>query len=66
MAVPKRKKSQSRRKMHRSHHAIRAKNIVENGVTGEFMLPHRVDIAGYYKKNKDGKAIKVITKLGSE
>ncbi|APR98501.1 50S ribosomal protein L32 [Wolbachia endosymbiont of Folsomia candida] len=66
MAVPKRKKSKSRRNMHRSHHAIKPKNIVLNGITGEFMLPHCIDVAGYYKKNKDGKAMKVITTLAAE
>ncbi|MDN5247993.1 MAG: 50S ribosomal protein L32 [Wolbachia endosymbiont of Tyrophagus putrescentiae] len=49
MAVPKRKKSKSRRDMHRSHHAIKPKNIVVNSTTGEFMLPHSIAVDGYYK-----------------
>lgn len=52
LAVPKRKKSKSRRNMHRSHHAIRPKNIVVNSTTGEFMLPHSIAIDGYYNGRK--------------
>ncbi len=49
MAVPKKKKSQSRRNMHRSHHAIKLKNIAVCTTTGEFMLPHNIAIDGSYK-----------------
>ena len=52
MAVPKRKKSKSRRNMHRSHHAIKPKNIVEDKTTGEFMLPHNIAVGGFYKGKK--------------
>ena len=52
MAVPKRKKSKSRRNMHRSHHAIKPKNIVVNSTTGEFMLPHTIAVDGYYGDRK--------------
>lgn len=49
LAVPKRKKSKSRRNMHRSHHAIEPKNVVVCSATGEFMLPHNVAVDGSYK-----------------
>lgn len=49
LAVPKRKKSKSRRNMHRSHHAIEPKNVVLCSTTGEFMLPHNVAVDGSYK-----------------
>ncbi|QXY89255.1 50S ribosomal protein L32 [Wolbachia endosymbiont of Diaphorina citri] len=49
MAVPKRKKSRSRRNMHRSHHAIKPKNIVVCATTGEFMLPHNIAVDNSYK-----------------
>ncbi|MFP3036051.1 MAG: 50S ribosomal protein L32 [Wolbachia sp.] len=49
MAVPKRKKSKSRRDMHRSHHAVQPKNIVVCTTTGEFMLPHNIAVDGSYK-----------------
>ncbi|KDB19439.1 50S ribosomal protein L32 [Wolbachia endosymbiont of Glossina morsitans morsitans] len=49
LAVPKRKKSKSRRSMHRSHHAIEPKNVVVCSTTGEFMLPHNVAVDGSYK-----------------
>ncbi len=38
--------------MHRSHHAIKPKNVVLHSVTGEFMLSHRIAIDGYYKDRK--------------
>ncbi len=38
--------------MHRSHHAIKPKNVVVNSVTGEFMLSHRIAVDGYYKDRK--------------
>ncbi|WP_253300038.1 50S ribosomal protein L32 [Wolbachia endosymbiont of Chironomus riparius] len=50
MAVPKRKKSKSRRNMHRSHHAIKPKNVVLNSTTGEFMLSHTIALDGYYNE----------------
>jgi len=52
LAVPKRKKSKSRRDMHRSHNAIKPKNIVVDSKTGEFMLPHNIAIDGCYKGKK--------------
>lgn len=49
LAVPKRKKSKSKRNMHRSHHVIEPKNIVVCTITGEFMLPHSIAVDGSYK-----------------
>ncbi len=38
--------------MHRSHHAIKPKNIMFNKTTGEYMLSHNMSIDGYYKGRK--------------
>ena len=49
MAVPKKKVSSSRRNMRRSHHALRAPNLVECPNCGELKLPHHLCRAcGYY------------------
>ncbi|HYB56397.1 MAG TPA: 50S ribosomal protein L32 [Alphaproteobacteria bacterium] len=42
MAVPKRKKSKSRRDMRRSHHALATATYVECQNCGELMRPHHV------------------------
>ena len=53
MAVPKRKTSVSKKKMRRSHHALSAKNVVEDKKTGEYKLSHHVDLkSGYYNGKK--------------
>lgn len=44
MAVPKRKLSVSRRGKRRSHLAANLKNVVEDKKSGEFRLPHHVDM----------------------
>ncbi|MBL60510.1 MAG: 50S ribosomal protein L32 [Candidatus Pelagibacter sp.] len=44
MAVPKRKLSVSRRGKRRSHLSAKFKNIVEDKKSGEFRLPHHIDI----------------------
>ena len=50
MAVPKRKTSKSRRDKRRSHHKIKSVNIIEDKKSGEFRLPHHVDLkTGFYK-----------------
>ena len=50
MAVPKRKMSKSRRNKRRSHHKIKAPNIIEDKKSGEFRLSHHVDLkTGIYK-----------------
>ena len=44
MAVPKRKTSKSRRNKRRSHHRINAANVIEDKKSGEFRLPHHIDL----------------------
>ena len=44
MAVPKRKTSKSRRNKRRSHHKIVGANVIEDKKTGEYRLPHHVDL----------------------
>ena len=53
MAVPKRKTSNSRKKMRRSHHRLSPANVVEDKKSGEYKLPHHVDLkSGYYNGKK--------------
>ena len=53
MAVPKRKTSISRKKMRRSHHKLNSVNVVEDKKSGEYKLPHHVDLtSGYYNGKK--------------
>ena len=50
MAVPKRKTSKSKRNKRRSHHRFKSVNIIEDKKSGEFRLPHHVDLkTGFYK-----------------
>ena len=50
MAVPKRKTSKSRRNKRRSHIKLLKKNIIEDKKSGEYRLPHHVDLkTGFYK-----------------
>jgi len=50
MAVPKRKTSKSKRNKRRSQHRIKNVNIIEDKKSGEFRLPHQVDLkTGFYK-----------------
>ncbi len=49
MAVPKKKKSKSRRDMRRSHHALKGTMVAENATTGELQLPHHISLDGYYR-----------------
>ena len=50
MAVPKRKTSKSRRNKRRSHIKLMLKNVVEDKKSGEYRLPHHVDLkTGFYK-----------------
>ena len=44
MAVPKRKTSKSKRDMRRSHHKIKASNIIEDKKSGEYRLSHHIDL----------------------
>jgi len=50
MAVPKKKTSQSRRNMRRSHHALKAVNSGECSNCGSRKLPHHIcNSCGHYK-----------------
>jgi large subunit ribosomal protein L32 len=56
MAVPKRKKSKSRRNMRRGSngsYALTVANVLTDKTTGEFKLPHHISLDGYY----DGREI---------
>ena len=53
MAVPKRKTSNSRKKMRRSHQKLNSVNIVIDKKSGEYKLSHHVDLkSGYYNGKK--------------
>jgi large subunit ribosomal protein L32 len=53
MAVPKKKKSISRRNMRRSHLALEAPTYVEDKGSGELRRPHHIDLAtGMYRGRK--------------
>ena len=53
MAVPKRKTTPSKRNMRRSHHRVKLVNVVEDKKSGEYRLPHHVDLkTGYYNGKK--------------
>ena len=53
MAVPKRKTSKSRAGKRRSHIKVSAKNIVEDKKSGEYRLPHHIDLkTGIYNGKK--------------
>ena len=48
--LPKQKTSRTRRDKRRSHHALKAKNLVQCNNCGEMRLPHRVcPNCGHYK-----------------
>ena len=44
MAVPKRKTSKSRRNKRRSHHRLIAANVIKDKKSGEYRLPHHIDL----------------------
>ena len=44
MAVPKRKTSKSRRNKRRSHHKLTAANVILDIKSGEYRLPHHIDL----------------------
>ena len=53
MAVPKRKTSNSKKKMRRSHHKLSPINIVEDKKSGDYKLSHHIDLkSGYYNGKK--------------
>ena len=50
MAVPKRKTSPSRTGKRRSHIKFSVKNVIEDKKSGEYRLPHHIDLkTGMYK-----------------
>ena len=50
MAVPKRKTTRSRAGKRRSHIKFTAKNVIEDKKSGEYRLPHHLDVkTGFYK-----------------
>lgn len=50
MAVPKKKKSKSRRNMRRSHDALKRSTYVEDKDSGELRRPHHIDMSsGMYR-----------------
>ncbi|MBC8331015.1 MAG: 50S ribosomal protein L32 [Anaerolineae bacterium] len=50
MALPKQRTAKSRRDRRRSHHALKAKNLVQCSNCGEKRLPHNVcPSCGHYK-----------------
>ena len=50
MAVPKRKTTKSRAGKRRSHIRFSPKNVVEDKKSGEYRLPHHIDLkTGMYK-----------------
>jgi large subunit ribosomal protein L32 len=52
MAAPKRRKSKSKTRMHRAHHAIGKPNLVPCKNCGSFIPPHRVcPSCGHYDGN---------------
>lgn len=44
MAVPKKKTSKSKRDMRRSHHALGKINVIIDKETGEYRLPHHMNV----------------------
>jgi large subunit ribosomal protein L32 len=53
MAVPKRKTSKSRRNKRRSHHRLTAANVIQDKKSGEYRLPHHIDLkTGTYNGKK--------------
>ena len=53
MAVPKRKTSNSRKKMRRSHHKLSSVNISVDKKSGEYKLSHHIDLKpGFYNGKK--------------
>jgi large subunit ribosomal protein L32 len=52
MAVPKKKTSKSKRNMRRSHHALKAVNVIIDPETGEYKLPHHISLADGTYKNR--------------
>ena len=52
MAVPKRKTSPSRTGKRRSHIKFSVKNVIEDKKSGEYRLPHHIDLKTGMHKGK--------------
>ena len=53
MAVPKRKTTRARSGKRRSHIKFSTKNVVEDKKSGEYRLPHHLDLkTGFYKNRQ--------------
>ncbi len=53
MAVPKKKTSKSKRNMRRSHDSLSRINVIIDKDTGEYRLPHHMDVSsGEYNGKK--------------
>ncbi|MDR3078700.1 MAG: 50S ribosomal protein L32 [Rickettsiales bacterium] len=55
MAVPKKKTTPSRKGMRRGGNGtyrLKVPNVVTNGETGEYQLPHHVSLDGHYNGRK--------------
>ena len=62
MAVPKKKTSKSRRDQRRSHHGLCKINLAIDKESGEYRLPHHMDLkSGKYK----GKSILILDSVES-
>ncbi len=65
MAVPKRKKSKSRRNMRRGSngsYSVKLPNVVIDPTTGEYKLSHHISVDGYY----NGRQVVELNKKNSE
>lgn len=49
MAVPKKRRSYRRKKMRRSHQALKTKSLAKCSETDEMTLPHRISPNGFYR-----------------
>lgn len=54
MAVPKKKRSHSRKGLVHAgqHHKIYEKSVIKCPTTGEFTMPHRISPSGWYRGKK--------------
>ncbi len=51
MPVPKRKTGKTKKRMRRSHHALKGRNLSECANCGSRIVPHRVCVnCGWYKE----------------
>jgi large subunit ribosomal protein L32 len=69
MAVPKRKKSKSRRNMRRGSngsYSVNLPNVVTDSTTGEYKLSHHISVDGFYNGRQVIDLSKKISKEDSE